>query len=158
MEMKMKISAQFDCRLDAQQNEKIERVFHNYCESFCIVDAENRDVPLIPDRKLRDALKCVHSRDLGSLGASEIFRRTATAYSDRGLTIEEFGLACKAPTKVEEWLNTLNLPRLLAFCIPQIEDQNEDEELVAVSSLTHGVLDSVAMVFAEKVLFGMLLC
>jgi hypothetical protein len=107
------------------------------------------EVELIPEYKFGDALEDVQRQKLSKITVSEIFRRTATAYSVQGMTFHEFSLACKFPSKIEEWLATLELPRLLSKCIPS--DKVLHEELEILQNLDEETLTAAMTVFTEQV-------
>jgi hypothetical protein len=109
------------------------------------------ELPLIPENKLGDALGELQLQNLCKTTVSEIFRRTATDYSDQGMTFGEFSLACKFPSKIEEWLATLELPRLLTQCIPHDSEEISYDELEVLRNLDEEALTASMTVFAEQV-------
>jgi hypothetical protein len=165
MEVKIgKLQETVEKRLVGEQLDAIESVFKSHqiiihVQNETAATSETQDgnigipVKLIPVNKLGDALGEIQHRKLSESAVDEIFRRTAADYSDQGMTLREFSLACKFPSKIEEWFATLELPRLLSHCIPHDSEEVLNDELDALRNLDEDALTAAATVFAEQVFF-----
>ena len=108
----------------AKANRGTDLIFKSKVDDFIETVFEKHKDPVsggILESSLRPALK-----DLGILGISQeniqsLFS-TLDANRNRCLEISEFRNVVEVPTDLERWLELLELPQLLARCIPLADD------------------------------------
>ena len=145
-------------RLHGQSDAEIKRVFDAYSEKYRMADesrAEDQDiqyeVALIPQSRLGEALKVLHFRDTDDDAIKDIYLMNASSHCEKGMTFQEFLHTSRSPARIQQWLETLDLPRMLAICMPQGENDGMYEGLGSLWSLDKDNIKSVVSLFAEQV-------
>jgi hypothetical protein len=76
--------------------------------------------------------------------------RNADLNNNGGLNLDEFRIAVKTPTKLEQWAGTLALSRLLAHCL-MLRISDLEDPLLDLSELSRIDLEYVSGVFCEGI-------
>ncbi len=160
----MASKTEFENRLRGQSDAEIKRVFYYHAENHNKANellAEDpsiqtvQEIELIPKCRLGNALKELHFRDIEDDAVDDIYLMNASSHSDKGMTLLEFSHASRSPSKIQQWLETLELPRLLDLSIPQGENGGMYEGLGSLWNLDEDNIKNVVSLFAEQVQFAL---
>ena len=104
---------------------------------------------------MQDALNALHFRDIGDDAVDDLYLMNASSHFDKGMTLLEFSHASRSPSKIQQWLETLELPRLLALSMPQGTQDGMYEGLGLLWSLDKDNIKNIVALFAKQVLVSL---
>jgi ankyrin repeat protein len=122
--------------------EALEEIFRKHCSENCGSNAVV-EASVIAEDRLGQALQDC-GQTLSRNEIKKLIHLNAANIEAGGLAFEEFVRAVLTPSRLEEWISSLHLPRIFALCFPMCE-------LEVISQLDPESIESIIGEFAHRI-------